>query len=311
MKATAGLMLAAFVMAAAPAGAATGFTSFWALGDSLTDDGNLFAATGGTTPAPPYFDGRFSNGPVWAEHVSTDFEARGLGAENFAFGGATVGPNPAVPNLGGQIQNFALGSQGRLGARPVASLWFGANDVIAGVDAGAARAFGRAAANGVAAGALELAALGVEDVVIFNLPALDRTPFFDLFGTPEAAERARRGTLAFNRTLDVRIHELRGTGLNVIEIDMYGLFNALLDDPTQFGVLDATNPCYVPDAFYCGEPAAQALAFFDPVHPNSVIHSAIADVVRGEVAPVPVPAPVLLLLVGMFALGAVARRRAG
>ncbi|MHC4946335.1 MAG: hypothetical protein ACYTG7_25250, partial [Planctomycetota bacterium] len=44
------------------------FTGLWSFGDSLTDTGNTFALTGGSFPlSPPYFDGRFSDGPVWIE----------------------------------------------------------------------------------------------------------------------------------------------------------------------------------------------------------------------------------------------------
>ena len=55
----------------ADAASLNGFTSFWTIGDSLSDPGNLYAATGGAQPqSPPYYEGRFSNGPVWAETVA-------------------------------------------------------------------------------------------------------------------------------------------------------------------------------------------------------------------------------------------------
>ena len=42
----------------------------YVFGDSLSDNGNLFDMTGGLAPpSPPYFDGRFPNGPVWVEHL--------------------------------------------------------------------------------------------------------------------------------------------------------------------------------------------------------------------------------------------------
>src|SRR5262245_45599060 len=52
---------------AAPAlpAAAEPFTGVYAFGDSLSDAGNVFIATGGAIPGAPYFAGHFSNGPTW------------------------------------------------------------------------------------------------------------------------------------------------------------------------------------------------------------------------------------------------------
>jgi hypothetical protein len=47
------------------AGDITGIVSF---GDSLTDTGNYYTATG--EPAAPYYDGRFSNGSLWVEYLA-------------------------------------------------------------------------------------------------------------------------------------------------------------------------------------------------------------------------------------------------
>ncbi len=306
----ASLGAASFGAGAAEAASANRYTSFWALGDSLSDPGNLFAATGGASPAAPYVGGRFSNGPVWAEHLAADFAAKGLATGNFAYGGAAVGPNPPpARNLAAQIGDFAAASQGRLGKRPVVSLWFGANDLFAAVPAGAAKPVGRLAAEGVAAGALALQAGGVRDVVLFNLPSLDKVPLY-AFGDADLREDARKGTKVFNRTLAKRAEGLRRAGMQVTEIDMDALFRELLDDPASFGVANAEIPCVIPGVRVCDlATEAPLLAFFDPVHPNGTVHGAIADVVRAEVAPVPLPLPALMLLAGLGGLGFAARRR--
>ncbi|MBE9166826.1 SGNH/GDSL hydrolase family protein [Pleurocapsales cyanobacterium LEGE 06147] len=62
------------------------FSKLYVFGDSLSDSGNLFNATTYVQsfeeflevdipvipPSPPYFEGRFSNGPVWVENLAED-----------------------------------------------------------------------------------------------------------------------------------------------------------------------------------------------------------------------------------------------
>jgi outer membrane lipase/esterase len=54
------------LVVSAPRPYAGELTQIVAFGDSLIDTGNFFAASGQTTPAsPPYFNGRWTNGPAW------------------------------------------------------------------------------------------------------------------------------------------------------------------------------------------------------------------------------------------------------
>src|ERR1051325_6177463 len=65
-------------------------------GDSLSDNGNLFALSGNTYPPPPYYLGRFSNGPVWVEDLA---ERLGVPLDDFAVGGA----NTDTTNINGPL----------------------------------------------------------------------------------------------------------------------------------------------------------------------------------------------------------------
>ena len=45
--------------------------AIYVFGDSLSEAGNFYVATGGALPPSPlYFDGRFSNGKAWVEHFA-------------------------------------------------------------------------------------------------------------------------------------------------------------------------------------------------------------------------------------------------
>lgn len=59
-------------------------------GDSLSNTGKMYKKMRGYLPSsPPYFNGRFSNGPVWLEQLR-DERFPGLVMANEAEGGATV-----------------------------------------------------------------------------------------------------------------------------------------------------------------------------------------------------------------------------
>src|SRR5262245_65983712 len=73
------------------------FSEVIVFGDSISDTGNGYIFTGGFAAGPPYFDGRFSNGPVWVEALAQEL---GLpvptpslnGGTNYAIGGEETGP---------------------------------------------------------------------------------------------------------------------------------------------------------------------------------------------------------------------------
>ncbi|MDZ4862057.1 MAG: SGNH/GDSL hydrolase family protein, partial [Gemmatimonadota bacterium] len=120
---------------------ASAYSALYVFGDSLSDTGNVFAATGGTNPPPPYFNGRFSNGPVWVETLSTNLGLGAvnpslLGGKNFAWGGATTGgtPPPAIPgtSLTQQVAGYLVGVGGVADASGLYVVWGGGNDVRAG-----------------------------------------------------------------------------------------------------------------------------------------------------------------------------------
>ena len=84
-------------------------------GDSLSDMGNAKDSILNVPDVPPYWQGRFSNGMVWVEHLSQSYgvtTTHGFGTsagDNRAFGGAQTGAGFAyllIPNVGSQITNY-------------------------------------------------------------------------------------------------------------------------------------------------------------------------------------------------------------
>ncbi|GAB1540507.1 hypothetical protein NUACC21_31760 [Scytonema sp. NUACC21] len=103
-------------------------------GDSFSDTGNVFNSTAGTIPpSPTYFNGRFSNGPVWVEYLALDLGLTFNPRTNFAVGGATTGfdniGQAGLPRLQQELNSFTAANKS---AEPNALyiLWAGTNDYL-------------------------------------------------------------------------------------------------------------------------------------------------------------------------------------
>jgi len=54
----------------------------------------------------PYFQGRYSNGPVWVEYLASKLRLTSNPDTNFAFGGSTTDFKGTPPGLLAQIKSF-------------------------------------------------------------------------------------------------------------------------------------------------------------------------------------------------------------
>ncbi len=106
-------------------------------GDSYCDVGNIFALTGGAEPAAPYYNGRFSNGPIWLDHVAgflgVPLKASALGGTDYAFGGAWVTEGKSftgVPSVVEQVELYLSQHGGKADPNALYILEGGGNDIL-------------------------------------------------------------------------------------------------------------------------------------------------------------------------------------
>ncbi len=264
-----------------------------AFGDSLSDNGNLFAANG--TPPFPYFNGRFSNGPTWVELLAGAPMAgffpigpvNNATSTNFAFGGARTDALVALPpGTGTQIGAY-LARGGVFGAGTTATLWAGANDIfqqlpVAAGNLATAQAVMQAtattAATNVGTQAGQLAAAGARTILVLNLPNFGTLPEFA--GSP-AATLAGFSSSTFNNVLATSLGAAAAgaPNSNLISINVAGVFTALQANPASFGFTNATSSCIATPACV-GVPAARdGYAFWDGVHPTAAGHRLLAALV--------------------------------
>jgi phospholipase/lecithinase/hemolysin len=263
---------------------ASSFSSLVVYGDSLSDNGNLYSLIG--YPPPPYYQGRFSNGPVAAEQLATGL---GVPLYDFAVGGATSGVGNYVDG-GTQTSLGAFGLPGMkaelaesapLLASPLTPsslflVWGGANDFLTGGSPTVAAAN----VDGIVA-ALE--SDGAQHILVPGLPNLGLTP--DYAGDPAATAY----TNAFNTAL------VAGLPMGAIYFNTSDLLNQVEADPAAFGLTNTTAPCFN-GTTVCADP--NQYLFWDGFHPTTAVDTIVADDFL-KAAETPEPSSLLLLGTGL------------
>lgn len=288
-----GAALAALTLAAsctlATAASAQSYGRLVVFGDSLSDNGNLYLASGRTQPpSPPYFQGRFSNGPVFTELLgfnAANFNGAVTGSINLAYGGSRTDNTVAFPpGMRAQLTTYT-GRGGTFGANDLVSVLGGANNIFQALSAfavlpPASQQNPTAYMNPFLASAVsdmnflvnDIAARGAGTILVTNLPRLGTTPQFG--PTPLAALADYSGS-TFNSQLSMAMIATANArpGTNIILFDLAKVSDTLAANPGRFGLTNATQSCLV-GATLCSNP--DGYLFFDGVHPTAAGHRLIA-----------------------------------
>ena len=146
-------------------------------GDSYCDVGNLYLATGGAEPAAPYYNMRFSNGPLWVDHVAgfmgVPLTASLAGGTDYAFGGAWVTQPQSVtgvPSVPQQVETYLIQHGGKADPNALYILEGGGNDIL-DTTTGTPEELGKQIALGISASELLLrrAAPGISSFPISSM----------------------------------------------------------------------------------------------------------------------------------------------
>ncbi len=275
--------LAAFASLAAQANAPT-YDNLYVFGDSYCDVGNIFAATGGAEPAAPYYDGRFSNGPIWLDHVAgflgVPFTASLLGGTDYAFGGAWVTapqtiPGGTIPSVPQQVELYLSQHGGKADPNALYIIEGGGNDIL-GTTGGTPDSLGYQIASGIADSELVLRRAGARHFVIPDL--------FNVGLLPAAASNAAfaaAASKATNQWVDTLLDsEQHLEGIHILRMDVFDLLNAVETDPTHFGFTDVTDPCLTTSV--CADP--DHTFFWDTHHPTEFGHAFFAVTLENVLA---------------------------
>jgi phospholipase/lecithinase/hemolysin len=268
-------------------------------GDSLSDNGNIYEYMNHQLPmSPPYYEGRFADGPVWVELLMEKYYP-GHGAahlEDMAYGGAGIAMPGEVNqfSLQNQIKKYLEDHHDQLKPDSLYVIWMGANNYFNLPDD--QDAVVKEVVRGIKSQTEFLIAHGGEHFVFMNVPDLSTTPAAIEF---EATDELRHMSLLHNRLIEEMLAALRQAypKVQIVDYDVTTLMNDIISSPLAYGFRDAKTTCfehldegYAPrfkhnlmlnkldslaipnDGVNC-----DTYLFFDLYHPTSHAHRIMAD----------------------------------
>ena len=300
------------------------FSQVISFGDSLSDNGNILAATGGAAPIAPNLPGRFSNGQTWNELLASKLGLPALvpGVSNFAFGGALTDSTASLgqPSANAQIAGYLAATGGVADPNAIYTVLIGGNDINAKVvDVATAIGGGADAATEIGAGAADMAALagtlgtslgnllaaGAQNILLVNVPNVGLTPSATLAGASAIATPLSQG---FNAGLDGVVAALSNPAITYF--DAFALTNDIAANPGTYGLTNVTDACWNevtgPGEVVCPNP--DDYLFWDGIHPTAEGHEIVANAALAAIVPVPAALP--LFLTAVAGLGILRRKAA-
>lgn len=279
---------------------ATPLRNIVVFGDSLSDNGNLYAYTKHQIPqSPPYFDGRFSNGPVWVERLANLYYGDNANEHllDFAFGGAGISANrheDILFTLERELDAYLVAHQGESLNDSLFVVWIGANNYL-GVPQDPDKVV-EMVNQGIQHGLVRLAKAGATHILVMNLP--------DLGNTPMAHDLQLEKELSYygnehNKKLAsvVQRMQLQFPNTQWISYDTNDMFNKIISNPAQYGFKNTHDSCY---NLTVSKPSNKSLLtmaaskvklraatvgcegylFFDSVHPTMATHDFMAETMK-------------------------------
>jgi len=293
-------LVAALILAMTSLAAATSYSNVFVYGDSLSDLGNIYTVSGHTIPlSPPYYMGRFSNGPLAAEYLANSLHSP---LTSFAWGGATTGfgnsgdggsqTTVGTPGLPGMLLELSASLPAITPLAPSSFfvVWGGPDDFLTNgtVAQGVFDELGIVAA---------LQGAGATHILVPGMPDLGLTPLYIGLGGVQQAN-ATAFSFAFDQALQANLPK------GVTYFDTFGFMHQVVANPGAFGFTDVTDAC-LNGLTPCANPGQYL--FWDDLHPTTA-----ADKLLGQqftTAVTPEPSTLLMLGTGVACLAGALRRK--
>jgi len=276
-------------------------SKFIVFGDSLSDTGNSYEYSHHTKPpAALYYQGRYSNGPIWIDYVLKTLFPNKTHHRlfNYAFGGSGVlQSQPNAFTLSQEVDSYLLTHQAKVKSDSWFVIWIGANDYLLSPNS-TQKTVNKVIAE-MERNIVRLREHGARHLVILGLPDLGLSPFaqdldleIQLSGVVQIHNHRLKERIA---KLQVRFPE---TDWHYMDVNQ--TFSDLIAHPKQFGFVHTTERCLEtevknnsvrsadkgPSAWLriaLGKHARNAqekcrdYVFLDQVHPTTYVHQMLAQ----------------------------------
>jgi phospholipase/lecithinase/hemolysin len=265
-------------------------------GDSLSDNGNKYQAY--QTPlSPPYWHGRYSNGPVWVEHLAFQFNLipnpllepdypRNIALRDYAMGDAVasdknLSPSTKTRTLMQQLKEYQ--SQNHDNPRDtLVIIWIGANDFKTKTCIDSPFSCTKNVIHVQEKFINSLYEFGLRHFLILSVPNLAITPqAHENFDKP--ARIVLSGLIRYyNNNLALLISQLQNkkSDLNIVEFDIRNFLNSIKHNFKQ----PIYQACYANQSVYtkmmaepCPADIQNHYLFWDNTHPSAAAHALLAN----------------------------------
>ena len=268
---------------------AANFTGFYMFGDSQSDPGNLHQILPWQFNSP-YWKGRPSNGPTWAEYLPSILNISNSQTFNLAISGATIGDSDDPFSLLGPYQ---LGRVAAIPNTALVGLNGGGNTISYALRNGSLK--GRDAVDPIVQKLVgdmstmvsRLYDKGGRTFIVMNQQDLGEASA--LYGyNPDATALASYATRKYNAALTPAMTALSKTlGAKIIVVDVIGSNDVAKANPARYGITNWDKPCIEwatsKPTGACGTTLnkdgtidAPGAAKWDGVHMTTFAHQAVA-----------------------------------
>jgi outer membrane lipase/esterase len=283
-------------------------------GDSLSDNGNLYAITGAAKPLNPYppppygvafdgtngfYPGRFTDGQNWVDYFPAVAKSFGVdippstahfqtlsddNSTNFAVGGSTSGnvnvlsqdlPGFDLPGFPAQISAYLTSLSGESAGGDICVIWIGANDFSAGISP-------KSTVDNILNGLTRLSKAGAKKIVVVDIPDLSLTPVVREL-KPSPVQDARAFVYSVNVALAIELPLF--ALMNRVEVDLVdinGIFIPLVFSPSIFGFTNSVGAAFNPNTGAL-VPDPNDYVFWDGFHPTTKAHQIAAQFIYTSV----------------------------